>query len=339
MPSERHQTSRVAADDHPHMVDIFSLHVEPVLKSFFFRKLRTSLRINDESRINQDALEMISEAKLRIFRQLQSKSDESQNGIGDIEAYSRTVARNVFNQYLRNKYPKRFSIKNQCRYLLTHHPGFGHWLDKGVWLCGTAERQNADFEQKGGEISPELRSEIQAHIAENRVAFRGKEIIETVRIILQKIDDVISLDDLVASVVEILGIEEPTETAESDLSSVNEPSGSPVVHRQIEAKEFAARLWNAVLELPVRHRVALLLNFKDENGDDLAAVFPMLQVASIREIGEAVNMPSETIAAVWNELPWDDRQIAEHLGLKRQQVINLRQSAKQALRRKLSTAN
>jgi RNA polymerase sigma factor (sigma-70 family) len=337
MPADRNQTSRVAADDHPHMVDIFSLHVEPVLKRFFFRKLRTSLRINDESRINQDALEMISEAKLRIFRQLQSKDEGTQNCIGDIEAYSRTVARNVFNQYLRNKYPKRFSIKNQCRYLLTHHPGFGLWQDNGVWLSGTAERQNANSER--GEISPELRSEVRAHLAESRIAFRGKEIVETVKFVLQTIDGVISLDDLVASVVEILGIEEPTETAESDLSTVSEPSGSPVVHGHIEEKEFAARLWKAVLELPVRHRVALLLNFKDENGDDLAAVFPMLQVASIREIGEAVDMPPETIAAIWNELPWDDRRIAEHFGLKRQQVINLRQSAKQALRRKLSTAD
>jgi hypothetical protein len=112
-----------------------------------------------------------------------------------------------------------------------------------------------------------------------------------------------------------------------------------VIHGQIEEKEFAARLWKAVLELPVPHRIALLLNFKDGKGEDLTAVFPMLQAATIREIGEAVDMSPETIAAIWNELPWDDRRIAEHLGLKRQQVINLRQSAKQALRRKLTAAD
>jgi hypothetical protein len=46
-------------------------------------------------------------------------------------------------------------------------------------------------------------------------------------------------------------------------------------------------------------------------------------------------MPAEELARMWNDLPIDDMRIATRLGIKRQQVINLRKAARARLARRL----
>jgi hypothetical protein len=58
-------------------------------------------------------------------------------------------------------------------------------------------------------------------------------------------------------------------------------------------------------------------------------------VASIRTIGETLELPPEAFAGLWNSLPLDDLAIAALLGVTRQQVINLRKSARERLIRRI----
>jgi DNA-binding transcriptional regulator LsrR (DeoR family) len=46
-------------------------------------------------------------------------------------------------------------------------------------------------------------------------------------------------------------------------------------------------------------------------------------------------MSAEKFASIYVELPLDDATIAEHLGIPRQQVINLRLSARERLTRRM----
>jgi hypothetical protein len=46
-------------------------------------------------------------------------------------------------------------------------------------------------------------------------------------------------------------------------------------------------------------------------------------------------MTKEEFAEIWNHLPLDDNRIAEILNLTRQQVINLRKSARERLARRM----
>ena len=46
-------------------------------------------------------------------------------------------------------------------------------------------------------------------------------------------------------------------------------------------------------------------------------------------------MPAPELAALWPDLPLEDAAIAERLGLTRQQVINLRKSARARLGRRM----
>jgi len=80
--------------------------------------------------------------------------------------------------------------------------------------------------------------------------------------------------------------------------------------------------------------VALLLNLRDAEGRGVLALMPLTETATLREIATALDMPPRELAQIWNQLPVEDAVIAERLGLTRQQVINLRKSARERLWRR-----
>jgi hypothetical protein len=96
------------------------------------------------------------------------------------------------------------------------------------------------------------------------------------------------------------------------------------------------RLWGEILELPARQRAALLLNLRDADGNGMLALFPLTGVATMRDIATALEMPARELAELWSRLPIEDARIAERLGVTRQQVINLRKSARERLSRRVS---
>jgi len=52
-------------------------------------------------------------------------------------------------------------------------------------------------------------------------------------------------------------------------------------------------------------------------------------------MAKALEMPVEQLAALWRDLPLDDRALAVRLNATRQQVINLRASARRRLARRM----
>ena len=103
----------------------------------------------------------------------------------------------------------------------------------------------------------------------------------------------------------------------------------------MDQRQQLARLWAEVSELPPAQRTALLLNLRDDSGGSALAFLPPSGVASIREIAKILGMPVEELAGIWGRLPLSDLEIAGRLALSRQQVINLRHSARQRLVRRL----
>ena len=83
-----------------------------------------------------------------------------------------------------------------------------------------------------------------------------------------------------------------------------------------------------------RSRMALLLNLRDQSGDSALRLFPALGIASIRQIAGAMELDANEMALLWPRLPLDDLELAQMLQLSRQQVINLRKSARQRLARR-----
>src|SRR5690348_2857570 len=132
------------------------------------------MRSTDDSRQNQDALELLSEAKVLVLSKLQ-RSPQLDGSVRDLDAYVKTVTANVFNQYLRRKYPRRLSLKNQLRYLLTHHERLALWQQNDQWICGMA----ASRESSGVELialTAEQRADLLSRVSSSKRT--GRDIIE-----------------------------------------------------------------------------------------------------------------------------------------------------------------
>ena len=103
----------------------------------------------------------------------------------------------------------------------------------------------------------------------------------------------------------------------------------------IDQRRYLQELWRELVALPLRQRTALLLNLRDAHGGNALALLPAAGVASLRRVADVLELPAEAFAVLWPRLPLDDDGIAVRLGVQRQQVINLRKSARERLARRL----
>ncbi len=111
-------------------------------------------------------------------------------------------------------------------------------------------------------------------------------------------------------------------------------SSEPRVDLALEQRLFFEQVWLEVCQLPVLQRAALLLNLRDSRDGGVISFLPFLGVASKEELARLLEMPYEDFENLWNELPLDDSRIAQMFGITRQQVINLRKTARERLVRR-----
>jgi DNA-directed RNA polymerase specialized sigma24 family protein len=103
---------------------------------------------------------------------------------------------------------------------------------------------------------------------------------------------------------------------------------------RLERREDVDRLWAAIRLLPLQQRIALLLNLRSVGSGSAIALFVLLGVTTFDGLAAALDMVPAELIAIWSQLPLDDLTIAERLGVTRQQVINLRKSARKRLDRR-----
>ena len=85
-------------------------------------------------------------------------------------------------------------------------------------------------------------------------------------------------------------------------------------------------------------RKALLLNLHAQDAGNVASLIVLTGIARFDDVAAALEMSPEALAEIWNQLPLDDLRIASMLQVTRQQVINLRKSARQRLVRRMSAS-
>ncbi len=104
---------------------------------------------------------------------------------------------------------------------------------------------------------------------------------------------------------------------------------------KLESQHYLKQIWQEIQQLPQPQRVALLLHLKDEEGNDVVSLFHVARIATLSQIASVIGMTAAALARIWNELPMEDLRISEYLRITRQQVINLRKSARKRLARKM----
>jgi hypothetical protein len=322
------------------LASLVSECADPIARGILRSKLHVSLNAADGSHENQDALEILSEAHTQLLLRLRRlRSDSQGEMIGNFRGYVAVLTYHACYQHLRHKHPERWRLKNKLRYLVTHRPGFALWQDeRQQWICGIS-----DWRGRGQIVQSKLdRLREDSWFLANqtkRAEAHPDVIADLLTTIFENSGGPIGLEDLVSLVGESCGIRRAAQTdiaVEETLTSQDDLKVAQLdVAAVTEQRIHLGRLWSEISELPLKHRAALLLNLRDTKGRGVIHLLPMTRVATIRQIADTLELTTEEFAGVWNELPWDDAAIATHLGLTRQQVINLRHSARARLARRV----
>jgi hypothetical protein len=157
---------------------------------------------------------------------------------------------------------------------------------------------------------------------------------ELVPAIFRHVGGALPFDDLAGMVSRITGVVDGN--AEFGATEHIIADSAPRADDRMEKKQWIEWLWSEIRELPAQQRAALLLHLRDDHGSAAIALFPICGVASHQELATSMEMTEREVAEIWELLPLDDLAIAARFGISRQQVINLRQSARKRLARRMA---
>ena len=292
------------------IASLITNRVQPIVKRILSRFAWGALR-------PEDVDDLTSALQVRVLRRLQLLCDSSENVIEHLDDYVARLAYNVVNDYFRRRYPERMRLKNRLRYLLSRHPRFAVWEHEEESVCGVREWEGR----------PPARSipAIDAGTLDRSAPAAA------MCILFERAGGPLRLDDVVRIVAGAWLVPDPG-LIDQDTSNAGE--GTP--ERQLILRQEIERLWNEVQQLPAKQRAALLLNLRDSDGGNALSLVVVLGVASLDDVAAAAGIRVERLAQMWSDLPLDDLAIAAILGVTRQQVINLRKSARQRLARRTS---
>ena len=302
---------------------------QPIVRQVLGAKLRVGGSAGSEVS-EDDANDLVSEITLKLVQRLRVlRANAGEEAIENFRGYVAVTAYHACDGYLRKKYPRRYSLRNQLRYVLTHRAGFAVWeSSKGDFLCGFAA-----WKEKKVKVNPSMIRQIQTdqQLLDNSNANISAP--DLLRAIFDRAGGPLRLDELVSLIAglwQIRDVPSRTTVIDDDAYSGQEEQ----LEARIDQRGHLERLWAEIRELPLRQRLALLMSLRDSHGRGVLALLPLIGVASIPQIAAAFAMPVEKLAALWNEFPLEDKAIAESLGITRQQVINLRKCARERLWRR-----
>jgi RNA polymerase sigma factor (sigma-70 family) len=322
------------------LVELVCDVAQPVAKKIIASKLGADRNWAATSRELQDAEDVCNEVLVQLLKRLRRmKASPQPEILADFAGYVAVTAFNACHHYLRKKYPERYRLKNRLRYALTRDERVAMWEGSGRWVCGLAEwrsekRPVADLERvrsllEGSDLVPWA-----------GIIFDGtpREIASLMHGLFVRLENPVEFDELVGGMVDIAQATESRDAGQLESEIGDGAYASGAISRdadRVEQQLYLRRLWSEILELPPRQRAALLLSLRDEDGWEVITLLVYERVASLDAVAEALQLPLGELVELWKRLPIDDATIAEELGLSRQQVINLRVSARRRLARKM----
>jgi hypothetical protein len=315
-------------------------HVNPVIRQILRLKMQWYFIPGENGYRDPDIDEAYHEIQLHLLRRLLDfKRHPADKSLSDLRSYVATTARNACDEYLRRKFPQRRKLKDKIRYCLTSRAWLALWKEEGKgWLSGLAEWEGGRWPAQPVTDAQTLSDLMESLSDELRnVVAQRLELDELLTTVFKVAGCPLELDQLTAAVAILLGVEEARMTSFDDgITPLSERVASAQAGPDtlFEYRQMLEHLWGEIRLLPRAQRVALLCNLKNPQGVNVVTLFPATQVATFEQIAEVLEMTPEEFEAMWRRCPLDDMSIAEYLNITRQQVINLRRSARDRLQRR-----
>jgi len=268
----------------------------------------------------EDAADVLATVSLRVVRRLRDMTAASAC-ILSIDDFVATLTYNATYDFLRRRYPEKTRHKNRLRYVLLHDERLAMWNGPEGTMTGLAQWRGTS-----GASRIDLTREDATRRMLDRTA-TADALIE----IFEWNGQPLMLADL-ARVTSELWLVAEAETV--DVSAAVDAGRDPT--QQIEQRQYLESLWREIRDLRAAQRTALMLNLRDSDGLNALALIIFVGVATFDEVAAALEMQPAQLAEFWPRLPMNDLSIAEMLGVNRQQVINLRRSARERLSRRMN---
>ena len=300
-------------------------HAQPAIQKIVRYKLAFQ-----GAREAQDIDDVTSEVLVELLARLRAmKEGSSGESIGAFSGYAAVAAYHACNEYLRRKYPNRHRLKTRLRYLLNTEKRLAIWEDPTAgWMCGLRDWQSRR-PAPSEDVVNRWREKL-SDLPHGRSSLAPADLLAR---IFQRFGGPIEFDELVSIVGQIWGVDDPPAAPETAARELEAAGIDPAA--RLELNQWMAELWSQIRDLPQGQRSALLLNLRCSAESSAVALLPLTGVATIRQVADVLGIPAEEFAALWNQLPLDDLAIAARLGISRQQVINLRKSARERLTRRM----
>jgi DNA-directed RNA polymerase specialized sigma24 family protein len=280
--------------------------------------------------------ELFSEAVLQVIQRLQEiKSEPPRRPITNFKGYAAVLAFHVVHAHFRRVHPERQRLRNRIRHVVRTSAPFALWQSQsGQFVCGRASWAG-ESEGDLGRIPP-LAPPLS--VTWNDTVSRS-QITRALEHIFEHAGKPLELERLVEVVAELFQLPmAPRQAApiqRIDQTAPERIDETASIESSLVYRSALTQVWREVDLLPPRQRIALLLGLRDENGSAIASLLILLRIATFDGLAAAVGLSSGDLAAIWDQLPLPDAVIAERLDLSRQQVINLRKSARERLGRRL----
>ena len=313
---------------------IIDEHADPIIKKILRSKLRVSLNGRGTQQ-NQDALEIAGDLRASIISTLRAlRQNPNQTAISNFSDYVAIKTYSACADYFREKHPQRWRLKSLLRRRLRQNPRFALWqAEDKRWYAGFSRSQETGAEA-GGPAVPEAVT----HPTDDKLSEAQIKSDQFLCGLFERSGRPIVFHEVVRIAAETWHIQDqPTESIDTDSSERDNPftSSEPRVDLALEQRLFFEQVWLEVCQLPVLQRAALLLNLRDSRDGGVISFLPFLGVASREELARLLELSYVDFQNLWNELPLDDLRIAQMFGITRQQVINLRKTARERLARRM----
>jgi len=271
--------------------------------------IRKNLRFRLSSSSAEDLEDLHGTIVVRLLRKLEEIERGEAEPIASFADYVAIITHHAADDFLRRKFPERALFKNRLRYLLAHDTRFAVWHKRRRLFCGLAAWAGAD--------ATPLHHPPAALLDPKRLA-----------------DSLLRLFAEVGAPLEVDALVSLFAIDESRPSTVEAREMGPSILERLSTRESLTTLWSEIELLPPRQRTALLLHFRDEQGQSALPLLVLTGTATMAHLAEMLSMTTMALAAVWSELPFDDNRIAGLLEATRQQIINLRKCARERLARR-----
>jgi hypothetical protein len=326
-----------------HIETLLIQHAQPIIRGVINK---TVYRLGGEALAPanvqdiQEVEDLVSQVYLRLIHTLRHLSFRSDDAvIRSFPSYVATVSQNVCNSYLREKWPRRYRLKNRACYILSSDARFAIWEDSGAGrVCGLAEWRSKGIPAAAEQGIREVRDmNLPAAVSPDAPA---SEVATLIHELLCQTGAPVRIDDLVTVLAKELGItDRSADRAVRPAPHQHHRSQGDTAEEIAESAEQRLRLrwmWIEIEQLPRSQRAALLLALRDEHGDSLLRFLSDEKIVTMQEAARSLDIAASELAAIWEDLPLDDGRIAGLLGVERKRIATFRQAARRRLARRVA---